>query len=63
MIVVVVGDVNEFLIAGVQDVNVVDEVVARLIPLDEMVLGEVGVNDVDSAVSPLDVMRLAGSTS
>ena len=49
--VVVVGDVNELLIAGVQDVNVFDEVVAKLIPLDEVVLEEVGVNDVDRCLS------------
>ena len=37
--------------------------VTKLIPLNEMMLEEAGVSDVDNNVSPLNVMRLAGSTS
>ena len=60
--VVIVCDVNDLQIVGVQDVKV-GEVVSKLIPLDEVILEEVGVIDVDNAVSPFDVMRLAGSIS
>ena len=44
-------------------VDVLDEVTAGFIPASEMMLTEVGVNDVDNDVSPLDAMRLAGSIS
>ena len=61
----VVDDTNEFLMTDTHDVvvDVLDEVTAGLIPMDEMMLTEVGVNDVDNDVSPLDAMRLAGSIS
>ena len=44
-------------------VDVLDEVTAGLIPMDEMMFTEVGVNDVDNDVSPLDAMRPADSIS
>ena len=47
----------------VHDVGVLDDVVVNLIPFDEMVHEGIGVNDVGEDVSPLDVMRPAGSTS
>ena len=61
----VVDDANEFLTTDAHDVvvDVLDEVTAGLIPMDEMMLTEVGVNDANNDVSPLDAMRLAGSTS
>ena len=56
----VVDDANELLMADTHDVVVesLDDVTAGFIPMDEMILTEVGVNDVDSDVSPLDAMRL-----
>ena len=60
-----VDDAKEVVLANTQDVtvDVLDEVATRLIPLDEMMLTEVGVNNVGDDVSPLDAMRLAGSIS
>ena len=61
----VVDGVNKFLMTDAHEmgVDVLDEVTAGLIPMDEMMLTEVGVNDVDNDVSPLNAMRPAGSTS
>ena len=61
----VVNDVNELLMVDTHDVVVesLDDVTAEFIPMDEMMPTEVGVNDVDNNVSPLNAIRLAGSIS
>ena len=61
----VVDDANEVLMTNTHDVivDVLEEVAAGLIPLDEMMFTEVGVNNIGDDVSPLDAMRLAGSIS
>ena len=60
-----VDDANELLMTNAHDVgvDVLDEVAAGLLPMDEMMFTEVGVNDVDNDVSPLDAMRPAASIS
>ena len=55
--VVVIADVYKV------DVDALDEVTAGLPPMDEMMVTEVGANDIDDNVSPLDAMRPAGSIS
>ena len=58
-----VDEANELLIDEVHAVDVFDDVVARLIYLDEMMLEDVGVHDGCRDVSPLDARRPAGSIS
>ena len=64
-IVDVVADICELLMinAAVHRVNVdvLDGVIYRLPPMSEMMATEVGVNNIDNDVSPLDAMRPVGS--
>ena len=59
--------VDETITLLMYDVHVVavldDDVAADLIPLDEVVHEGIGVDEVGEDVSPLDVMRPAGSIS
>ena len=59
----VVDSAGTLLMDDVHDVGVLDDVVVNLIPFNEMIHKGIGVDDVDEDVSPLDVMRQAGSTS
>ena len=55
--------IGTLLMFDVHDVDVLDDVVVHLIPCDEVVPEEVGVDYGDADVSPLDVMRPADSIS
>ena len=61
----VVEDAKEVLMTNTHDVivDILDEVTAGFIPMDEMMLVGAAVNNIDNDVSPLDAMRLAGSIS
>ena len=61
----IVDDANELLMVDDPDVvvDVLEEVMDDFIPMIEMTITEVDVNDADNDVSPLDVVRLAGSIS
>ena len=59
----VVKKIDTSLMYSVHDIDVLDDVVVHLIPYDEMVHEEIGINDVGEGVSPLDAMRPADSIS